>query len=120
MLRHPAWHSWVKLVELFCLATKHTLTVSEIETIDDLQVEHSRLYDKVPEYSGLKKPKNHFLAHVCRDAWRYGPPRGYWCFGFEGFNRIIKQGAKRSNWKNTALSIMEYYMWRTVNHLSSK
>ena len=44
--------------------------------------------------------------------WRYGPPRGYWCFGFEAFNRVIKAGARTSNWKNTTRSIMQYWSAR--------
>ena len=49
------------------------------------------------------------------------PPRGLWCYGFEGFNRVIKAGAKRSNFKCESVSIMEYYAsWKmTGGSLSS-
>ena len=33
----------------------------------------------------------------------YGPPRGYWCFGFESFNKVIKAGSARTNWKNESV-----------------
>ena len=26
-------------------------------------------------------------------------PRGYWCFGFKSFNKLLKAGAARSNWQ---------------------
>ena len=71
--------------------------VSDVERIDDLQLEHSKLFARVPEYNGLRRPKHHHLSHVPQDVWDWGPRRGYWCFGFESFNRIIKRGARSSN-----------------------
>ena len=104
--------SWCCLVELFTVIFQHSLSVADIQRIDDLVLEHSALFDSVADYAGLKRPKHHFLSHVAQDAWRFGPPRGYWCFGFEGFNKIIKAGAQRSNWKSETVSIMRYWsMW---------
>ena len=118
MRAHPAWRSWLKLVEFFSVMFLHELELSDIERPYDLQLEHSALFDQVPEYAGLKRPKHHFMAHVPLDAWRYGPPRGYWCFGFEAFNKVIKAGAQLSNWKNSSLSIMEYWSMRSARALS--
>jgi hypothetical protein len=109
MRTHPAWLSWLKLVELFTVAIKHELSMADLKRMDELQLEHSALFDQVIEYTGLKRPKHHFCAHLSLDAWRYGPPREYWCFGFESFNRLIKKGAKRSNWKNETVSTMNYW-----------
>ena len=109
MRTHPAWASWVKLVQLFTLTVQHKLNVSDIERLDDLQYEHATLFEAVPEYAGLARPKNHFLTHVPSDAWRYGPPRGYWCFGFESFNKVLKAGASRSNWQRESITIMRYW-----------
>ena len=114
---NPAWISWVKLVELFTHSVQHKMHCDDLELIDDLVLEHSRLFDEVPEYNGLKRPKHHFLSHLVMDIWRFGPPRGYWCFGYEGFNRVIKDGAKRSNWKNVTLSIMRYWSARSARSL---
>ena len=101
---------WVKLVQLFTLTVQHKLKVSDIEHLDDYQVEHATLFAAVPEYAGLDRPKNHFLTqHVPGDVWRYGPPRGYWCFGFESFNKVLKAGAARSNWQRESLTIMRYW-----------
>ena len=107
MRAHPAWASWCKLVEIYTLYVQHSFDASDVERLDDLQLEHSRLFDAVPEYAGLKRPKHHFMAHIGPDLWQFGPPRGYWCFGFEGFNKVIKDGAKRSNWICESLSIMQ-------------
>jgi hypothetical protein len=114
MRRHPAWLCWLKLVELHSVVIQHKLKVSDIERIDDLVLEHSQLFDRVPEYNGLKRPKHHFLTHLAMDIWRYGPPRGYWCFGFEGFNKVIKRGARSSNWKDPTMSVMRYWSCRSV------
>jgi hypothetical protein len=109
MTSHPAWASWCKLVELFSVVVQHKLAVSDVKVIDDLQLEHGRLFNLVPEYTGLRRPKHHFLSHLASDVWNWGPPRGYWCFGFESFNRVIKHGARRSNFKHETLSCMRYW-----------
>ena len=114
----PAWASWLKLVELFNVTILHELHTDDVARIDDLQLEHQRLFDLVPEYAGLKRPKHHFCVHLGLDLWRYGPGRGYWCFGFEAFNRVIKGGAQLSNWKNTTVSIMRYWSARSARALN--
>ena len=119
MRADPAWRSWTKLVELFLLTIKHSHTVAEIEMLDDLQLQHSALFDQVWEYKGLKRPKHHFLTHLSQDVWRYGPPREYWCFGFEAFNRVIKEGARRSNWRDTTMSIARYWSFRSAQALTA-
>ena len=116
MLAHPAWASWCKLVELFSVTVQHSLKVEDVQRIDDLQLEHGKLFNLVPEYHGLRRPKHHFLSHVPNDVWNYGPGRGYWCFGFESFNRIIKRGSRRANFRNETLSCMLYWaMWSACN-----
>ena len=117
MRAHPAWLSWLKHVELFSLAIKHELNVSDVTRLDDLQLEYTQLFELVPEYEGLFRPKHHFLAHLARDVWRFGPPRGYRCFGFESFNRVIKAGAQHSNWKRSSLSIMQYWSMQSARGL---
>lgn len=120
MRADPAWKSWLKLVEIFAHVVQHEIPCADIELIDDLVLDHSAAFDQVPEYHGLKRPKHHFMCHLAADIWRYGPPRGYWCFGFEAFNKVIKRGAQRSNWKNTTLSIMQYWSARSARTLSKQ
>ena len=117
MRAHPAWASWCKLVELFALSIQHSIKVSDIKRLDDLQLEHSALFDAVPEYNGLKRPKHHFLAHLAKDVWRYGPMRGYWCFGFDSFNKVFKFAAQHSNWKDTECAILESWSWKSARYL---
>jgi len=112
MLAHPAWASWCKLVELFSAVIQHKHQVSDVERIDDLQLEYNRLFNLVPDYVGRRRPKHHFLSHLATDVWNWGPLRGVWCFGFESFNRVIKRGARRSNFKHETMSCMQYWsMW---------
>jgi hypothetical protein len=117
MRAHPAWTSWVKVVELYSVCVKHELEADDVKRIDDLQYEYCRLFDTVKEFAGLKRPKHHFLSHLAPDIWRFGPPRGFWCFGFEGFNKVIKAGAVRSNWKCETVSIMEYWAMRSAREV---
>lgn len=91
------------------MVVQHELTVSDVKLIDDLQLEYTRLFNNVPEYVGYRRPKHHFLTHLAVDVWRFGPARGYWCFGFEAFNKVLKAGAKRSNYIATSLSVMRYW-----------
>ena len=65
-------------------------------------------------HNGLKRPKHHFMSHLALDVWRFGPPHGYWCFGFESFNKVIKAGAQRTNWRDTTYSIMQYWSVRSA------
>ena len=95
----------------------HGSVASDVERIDNLQLKHSALFDQVPEYNGLKRPKHHFLTHLAVDVWRYGPPRGYWCFGFESFNKVIKAGSQRTNWKNESVGIMQYCSMKSASRL---
>ena len=120
MLAHPAWHCWVKLVELYTVFVLHSLTQSDLKHLDDLQLAYSLAFDRVPEFVGLKRPKHHFLSHIALDAWRFGPGRGYWCYGFEGFNKVIKRGAKRCNFKCEPLGIMSYHAEWTARNLAKR
>ena len=109
MRASPAWASWCKLVELFSRCIQHKFTMEDIKAVDMCQLEYIRLFNKVPEYKGYQRPKHHFLSHIALDIWRFGPPRGYWCFGFEGFNKVIKRGTKRANFNNESESCMKWY-----------
>jgi hypothetical protein len=119
MREHPAWASWCKLVQIWTLVVQHSLDASDVARLDALQLEYSALFDAVPEYNGLKRPKHHLLTHLPLDVWRYGPPRGYWCFGFEHFNSVLKAGARRCQWKNEVVSVMRYWSLWSARRVAS-
>jgi len=60
----------------------------------------------VPQFKDLKKPKQHFILHLGLDTLRCGPPRGYWCFSFEGFHQRVKRIASGSNFQDVQKRIM--------------
>jgi hypothetical protein len=117
MLLHPAWKCWVKHTEMHSLALQHSFTSDDVTRLDDLVLAHAKLFNLVPEYYGLKKPKHHFAQHLAPDVFQYGPPRGYWCFGFESFNQLIKRAACRSNFKNEVVSVMQYWSVKSARAL---
>ena len=57
------------------------------------------------------------MCAINSPSWRYGPPRGYWCFGFEAFNKVMKRGAQMSNWTCTALAVMKHWSLRSARVL---
>ena len=118
MRLNPAWVSWVKLVQLYIVTIKHSNTVDDVDMIDDLQFEYSELFDTVPEFVGLKRPKHHMLIHLATELWRYGPARGYWTMPFEAFNKVIKAGAQSSNWKHESRSVAHYWMMKWGRYLA--
>lgn len=69
------------------------------------------------QYVDLKRPKHHFLTHLAADAWKYGPPRVFWCFGFEAFNKLIKKACNLSNYKNEVLTAMQFWSMRSARRL---
>ena len=72
---------------------------------------------QVPEYNGLWKPKHHFETHVPIDLLRFGPPRGYWCMSFEGFNKIVKQATEISNYRSEDLFVMNHWVMKSASKL---
>lgn len=104
-LQDPAWLSMCKMHDIVRIAHQHEIAESERMLLAQQILEHERLFDLVPEYKHLKKPKHHFLHHLPFEIKRLGPPRGYWCFGFEGFNQKVKIAAKRGNFKDVSKRI---------------
>ena len=46
------------------------------------------------------KPKNHFATHYAVDARNWGPPRQFWCFGYEAKNQEVKHATSVCNFKD--------------------
>ena len=55
------------------------------------------------------KPKHHFVQHLPVDMLRLGPARGYWCYSYEGYNKVIKQITKGSNFKNICKRVADIW-----------
>ena len=50
------------------------------------------------------RPKHHFLTHTAVDIINFGPPRFFWCFGYEAKNQEVKRAAASSNFKDVIKS----------------
>ena len=60
------------------------------------------------------KPKHHFCTHFPVDILNLGPPRGYWCFSFEGMHRVVKKIAISSNFKHVSFKVMHVWSVRSA------
>ena len=75
---HPVWVSWVKHVEYVdMLLNKDKFSLAEVVALDMAVFEAMKQFNKVPEYKGFFKPKQHFASHASINTLRMGPMRGY-------------------------------------------
>ena len=103
------WIAWVKHVQYIELMVKKELSTLEIVELDKAVFDATQAFNKVPEFKGYFKPKQHFASHASIDTLRMGPLRGYWTYSFEGFHQRVKQIAKDSNYKNVSKRILRYW-----------
>ena len=80
--------------------------------LDKMIHEHQALYADLPMAHFL--PKHHFMRHVPKDILRCGPPRYYWCFPFEAYNRRVKHWAEHSNRKAELLHVAKMLSLQTA------
>ena len=100
----PAWASWQALVEVVQRYTAREFTYESVRELDKAISTHLRLYQRVPQYSGRLRPKHHFLTHTAMDILNFGPPRQFWCFGYEAKNQAVKRAANASNFRDVVKS----------------
>ena len=55
------------------------------------------------------KPKHHMTSHIPVDILRLGPARGYWCYSYEGYNKVIKKITRGSNFKNICKRVADVW-----------
>ena len=133
------WDSWVKHIEYLRIMLQPTIKVSDLVNMSALIKEHQTLFAQVrglppltahrsllqsntlqvPEYQEKDgdatkdkahwKPKHHFSQHLPLDILRLGPARGYWCYSYEGYNKVIKKITKGSNFKNICKRVADVW-----------
>ena len=107
LVRHvdsPAWLAWLAMVDVVQRYVADSFTHKTIMALDAAIAKHHRLYQKVPEYKDRMRPKHHFLTHTASDIINFGPPRLFWCFGYEAKNQEVKRAACASNFKDVIKS----------------
>lgn len=130
--KHPVWVAWVKHVAYVKLMVQHSFTTTQILQLDKAVYDANVAFNKVPQYKGFFKPKQHFGAHASVNILRMGPLRGYalraskhalhptlsnipllcyryWCYSFEGFHQRVKRIARNSNYRNVSKRILVYW-----------
>ena len=53
-------------------------------------------------------------CHVVRDIELNGPPRAWWCMGFEAFHQTIKGMFNRSNYKSAAITVANFWSMKSA------
>lgn len=102
-LKDPAWLSWLALVNVETAAVAHSFTTGphgSIVALDDLQLKHHTLFQKVKEYKNADKPKLMWRANYPCDILLTGPLIRTHCMTFEAMLQVLKKIAANSNYKN--------------------
>jgi hypothetical protein len=100
----PAWASWQALVDVVQRYTASEFTHDSVVALDKAIWNHLKLYQSVTQYKGRLRPKHHFLTHSAIDILNFGPPRQFWCFGYEAKNQAVKRAANASNFRDVVKS----------------
>ena len=103
-LSHPSWKVWLALVDVVERYCAESFTLASITALDDAIIKYIQLYRAVPQFKDQMRPKHHFLTHTALDIINFGPPRSYWCFGYEAKNQQVKRYAAASNFKDVIKS----------------
>ena len=101
---HPSWKVLLALVDVVERYNAHSFTLAAISDLDDAITKYIQLYRKVPQFKDQMRPKHHFLTHTAVDIINFGPPRFFWCFGYEAKNQEVKRAAASSNFKDVIKS----------------
>lgn len=85
---HPCWVSWTAHCCVVKRCLQHVYTEADADDLENLIEQHLSLFEMVPEYLDLDRPKHHFQIHLPRALLNYGPFRGFWCFPFEAYMQV--------------------------------
>ena len=117
---HVAWRSWCAHVAYIKLLLAPTFTKQSVFELDRAIAEHHRLYTSVPAYGKRFKPKNHFATHYAPDILKWGPPKMFWCFGYEAKNQEVKRAGNSSNFKDVCGSAAKVLSFQAARSLKKR
>jgi len=89
-----AWLAWQAHVTYVRTLMRTDFTVQLVWQLDKEICDATALFNYVPLYKGLNKPKQAFAQHYPKDILNCGPPRGYWCMRFESRNQVQVRSLK--------------------------
>jgi len=84
----PAWLAWQAHVAYNRTLMRTDFTVQLVWELDKQICDATALFNIVPTYTGLNKPKQAFAQHYPMDILNCGSPRNYWCMRFESKNQV--------------------------------
>ncbi|OAD74310.1 hypothetical protein PHYBLDRAFT_167725 [Phycomyces blakesleeanus NRRL 1555(-)] len=81
--------NWINFVDARCLLIKPTITFNEVNTAHQFLQTFCTRYDEL--YNAKILTCNmHLHLHLQNTICDFGPVYGYWLFGFERFNELLK------------------------------
>jgi hypothetical protein len=90
---HPAWRCWLYHRQVVIKCMQHVYKQGDDTLLRKLLETWDAAFDKVAEYTGLKRPKAHFAMHLPKALRNYGPFRQFWCMPWEGFLQVCHRPA---------------------------
>lgn len=101
----PNWfRAWVLHAHAVLIMLRYKFTYNELVQLEELVVESETLIAKLPEYKHVWIPKAHWILHLAKDIYDWGPARLLWVMLKEMKNASFKRGCKRSNFHNPVKS----------------
>lgn len=94
-MNDKVWHFLINLVQLVDILLLPSFNQNTLLTLSNIISNHLNSYVKL--FKDTLKPKHHLLLHYVTCIENSGPPKYYWCFGFEHQNKITKDYAKATN-----------------------
>ena len=77
----PAWKAWLAHMYYLDILLRTSFSRDDVLDLDRGIRRHHMLFNAVPQYSALRRPKHHFTTHFANDLLNNGPLRYGWCFG---------------------------------------
>ena len=113
-MRSDIWLCWTYHVRYLEVMMRSSFTEASISLLSKLITLQGELFQKIPMYKHLWKPKNHFARHIVTQIRMFGAPRNYWCMRFEAKNQEFKRAAKTSNFFNIPKAVAEHWEGRSA------
>ncbi|OAD74359.1 hypothetical protein PHYBLDRAFT_144807 [Phycomyces blakesleeanus NRRL 1555(-)] len=89
VLAKDRFKNWINFVDTCCLLIKPMITFNEVNTVHQFLQTFCTRYDEL--YNAKILTCNmHLHLHLRNKIRDFGPVYGYWLFGFEQFNELLK------------------------------
>lgn len=104
--KDAVWQMALLTCKISRILWQRSFSRSDLLELDKSIWHHDQLQLGSPYLQHLWKPKNHYVSHFPLEILLWGPPRHYWCMGFEHENQLLKRGAQ-GNFKDPVWNAAE-------------